>query len=231
MGGDNTETTTQTSKPSNPMVDSTLTTLLGGLQNKYNAGEASGTPSAVNTGFGMQYSAAMNPEYMRGVSGATSELSDIASGKRFGMNDPGYAAMRAGLQDDVTTGVNATLEGSGRFGSTSHAKALTSELTKSLGGLDYGNFQNDQARQMQAISAMPGNFAAGQAPGAAVTGVGQQQQAAPWWNLGQASSVLAGTAGAGGTTQTMSQPATPWWQQVLGAGAVGSGIYKNVWGS
>ena len=230
MGGDK-ETSEQTSGPSNPMVDQTLTTLLGGLQNKYNAGEASGTPSAVNTGFGMQYSAAMNPEYMRGVSGATSELSDIASGKRFGMNDPGYAALRAKAGDDTLRDVNSMFTASGRFGSGSHVGTATEALGNVNAGMDYQNFQNDQARQMQAISAMPGNFAAGQAPGAAVTGVGQQQQAAPWWNLGQASSVLAGTAGAGGTTQTMSQPATPWWQQVLGAGAVGSGIYKNVWGN
>jgi hypothetical protein len=226
MGGGGEETSTQTSKPTNPMVDSTLTSLLGGLQSKYNSGEASGIPSAVNTGIGMQYSAAMNPDYMRGVNGATSELADIAGGKRFGMDDPGYAALRAKAGDDTLRDVNSMFTASGRFGSGSHVGTATEALGNVNAGMDYNNFQNDQQRQFQAISAMPGNFAAGQAPGSAVTGVGQQQQAAPWWNLNQASSVLAGTAGAGGTTSTMSQPATPWWQSALGyvAGNAGKAV-------
>ena len=90
--------------------------------------------------------------------------------------------------------------------------------TQTLAGLDYQNFQNDQQRQMQAISALPALFSAGQAPGSVMSAVGQEQQAYPWQNLSRASSVLAGTAGAGGTTSTTTQPGAPWWQAPVAIG-------------
>lgn len=216
MSGGGTETTTQTNAPSNPDVNPTVSTLLKGLQSTF--GSAPGTPANLTAGWGSQVNAAGNQDYARGVSGATRELADIASGKRFGMNDPGYAALRAGALDDALTGVSSSFLTDGRFGSSVMGDAAGKAATETLAGLDYANFQNDQQRQMQAISALPSAFAAGQAPGAAIAGVGAQQQAQPWYNLGQASSILAGTAGAGGTTSTMTQPAAPWWQAPVAIG-------------
>jgi hypothetical protein len=223
MGGGGTETTTQTNAPSNPDVNPTLSKLLKGVQGVYDTSVATGDPGAISSGWNLQTNAALNPDYARGVGGATSELADIAAGKRFGMNDPGYAKMRAGALDDALTGVGSSFLTDGRFGSTVMGDAAGEAATETLAGLDYANFQNDQNRQMQAISALPSVFAAGQAPGSVVTSIGEQQRAAPWYNLGQASSILAGTAGTGGSTSTMTQPATPWWQSAAGLGIAGLG--------
>lgn len=216
MGGGGTETSTQTSAPANPDVSPTLSKLLKGVQSTYGASTAAGNPAALTSGWASQLGAAANPDYARGVAGSTRELADIASGNRFGMDDPGYAALRQGALDDAMTGVGSSFLTDGRFGSSVMGDAAGKAATQTLAGLDYANHQADQQRQMQAISALPGAFAAGQAPGSVQASVGQQQQQAPWWNLGQASSILAGTSGAGGTTSTMTQPATPWWQSAIG---------------
>lgn len=217
MGGDK-EVTEQVNAPSNPDVNPTLSKLLKGVQNTYDASVATGNPGAMSSGWASQLSAATNPDYARGVGGATSELADIASGKRFGMNDPGYAKMRAGALDDALTGVGSSFLTDGRYGSSVMGDAAGEAATETLAGLDYANFQNDQNRQMQAISALPTAFAMGQAPGSVMTSIGEQQRAAPWYNLGQASSILAGTAGAGGSTSSMTKPAAPWWQAPVAIG-------------
>lgn len=226
MGGGGTQTTTQVNAPSNPDVNPTLSKLLKGVQSTY---DSSPTVNAnMTAGWDAQLGAAGNPDYMRGVTGSTRELADIASGARFGTNDPGYAAMREGALNDAMRGVGSSFLTDGRFGSSVMGEAAGKAATQTLAGLDYANFQNDQQRQMQAMSALPTIFAAGQAPGSVQSSVGQQQQQAPWANLGAASSILAGTAGAGGSTSSMTQPTAPLWQQALGAGAVGAGIFGNV---
>jgi phage tail sheath gpL-like len=78
MGGGGTDTSTSTSAPLNPEVNSTLSKLLQGVQATYQPG--SGTPETLNTGWNSQLGAATNPDYARGVAGSTSELADIASG-------------------------------------------------------------------------------------------------------------------------------------------------------
>jgi hypothetical protein len=216
MGGGGTETSTQTNTPSNPDVNPTLSKLLQGVQGTYDTSVAQGAPGAMSSGWASSMTAATNPDYARGVSGATKELADIASGSRFGMNDPGYAKMRAGALDDAMTGVGSSFLTDGRYGSSVMGDAAGEAATETLAGLDYANFQNDQQRQQQAISALPGAFAMGQAPGSVMTSIGEQQRAAPWYNLGQASSILAGTANTGGSTSSMTQPATPWWQSAIG---------------
>lgn len=91
-----------------------------------------------------------------GPSLTESTMMDTAMGNRFGMDDPGYAAVRQRLSDDVSREVGQTFTNSGRFGSGSHVDSLTSALTSNLGALDYSNFQNDQNRQMQALGAIEG---------------------------------------------------------------------------
>lgn len=224
MGGGGTETTTQVNAPSNPDVNPTLSKLLKGVQGTYDSNST--TNPNMTAGWASQLGAAASPDYARGVAGSTRELADIASGQRFGMDDPGYAAMRAGALDDAMTGVGSSFLTDGRFGSSVMGEAAGEAATQTLAGLDYANFQNDQQRQMQAISALPGAFAAGQAPGSVQTSVGQQQQQAPWSNLATASSILAGTAPAGGSTSSQTTPTAPWWQQALGyvAGNAGRAV-------
>lgn len=224
MGGGGTQTTTQVNAPSNPDVNPTLSKLLKGVQTTYDRSPAI-TPN-MSAGWDSQLGAAANPDYMRGVTGSTRELADIASGARFGTNDPGYAAMREGALNDALTAVGSSFLTNGRFGSSVMGDAAGKAASQTLAGLDYANFQNDQQRQMQAISALPTIFAAGQAPGSVQSSVGQQQQQAPWANLATASSILSGTAGTGGSTSSMTQPTAPWWQQALGyvAGNVGNAM-------
>lgn len=256
MGGGGTETQTTTSGPTNPMVDSTTTKLLSGLQGQVDKGTAvfnqslnPGAGSTTQNSWASMLSAANNPAYSAGVSGATSDFADIAAGNRFGTNDPGYAALRAKAGDDTLRDVNSMFTSSGRFGSGSHVGTATEALGNVNAGMDYQNFQNDQQRQMQAAGMLPGLYAAGMAPAGVQGAVGAEQDAnalalrqgendlfrrqndTGWSTLGQATSILAGNAGAGTQQQSTTSPTAPWWQQALGAGAIGSGIYKNIWGA
>lgn len=210
MWGGDTETTTQTSAPSNPDVNPTLSKLLKGVQGTYDAGAAQGNPAALTQGWASQLGAAGNTDYSNGVKSATSAFSDAASGLRYGDNDPYYKQ----LGDDTLRDVNAMFTNSGRFASGSHVDTAV----KAMGDVNNANIAADRSWQAQSAQMLPGMFAAGQAPGQVQAGVGQQQQQAPWYNLGQASSILAGTSGAGGTTGTTTSPATPWWQSALSLG-------------
>jgi hypothetical protein len=252
MGGDKQETVT-TSGSTNPMVDSTTTKLLSGLQGQVDKGTAvfdqslnPGAGSTTQNSWASMLGASNNPDYSRGVAGATSDFADIAAGNRFGMNDPGYAAMRAGALDDAMTGVGSSFLTDGRFGSSVMGEAAGKAATQTLAGLDYQNFQNDQQRQERAAGMLPGLYSAAMAPSGVQAGVGAAQDAnalalrqadndlfrrrndAGWSTLGNASSILAGTAGAGTQQQSTTEPTAPWWQTMLGAGAIGSGIYKNM---
>lgn len=209
MGGGD-ETSTQSTAPSNPDVQPTLSRLLQGVQGTYNTTQQNGTPAALAQGWASQFGAASNPDFMRGVSGATADFADAAAGNQYGANDAYYDQ----LSDNTMRDVGAMFTNSGRFGSGSHVETAV----KALGDVNNANIAADRAWQAQAASALPAMFSAGQMPGAVQTAIGQDQRAAPWYNLGQASSILAGTAGAGGSTSTMTQPAAPWWQAPVAIG-------------
>lgn len=217
MGGGGTQTSTQTTGATNPAVDKTVGKLLTGLQTQYDKGAAAGTPAATTQGWASQLSAAGNPDYARGINGATSEFADIAAGNRMGMNDPAYATLRAKAGDDTLRDVNSMFTSSGRFGSGSHVNNATDSLGKVYAGMDMAQLQNDQARQMSAAQMLPQMFAAGQAPGSVQAAVGGAQQQQPWQNLASASSILAGTAGSGSQTTSTTTPTAPWWQTGLSA--------------
>lgn len=244
MGGGGSNQTTTTTGSASPQVTSTTNDLLSRLTSQVGQGTAvynnslyPGAGQTTQNSWAGLLSASNNPAFSAGVKGATSDFADIAAGNQFGTNDPGYAALRAGLADDVTDQVNATLQGSGRFGSGSHAGTLTRELTSSLGGLDYANYQNDVARQERAAAMLPQLYSAGLMPASVVGQVGAAQDAdslaqrqaandlfrrqndAGWDTLARASSILNGTAGSAGTTTTQSTPQSPWWMSALGLGA------------
>lgn len=129
------------------------------------------------TVFGLQqvHDAAKNPAFSTGINNTMSEFGDIAAGKRFGMDDPGFAAVRQGVADDTVTGINSVFNSTGRFGAGSHQEALGEGLGRALGELDYGNFQNDQARQFGAADRLGGLLADSLRPGQAQLGIGAIQ--------------------------------------------------------
>lgn len=210
MAGD-IETAKQSSAPSNPDVNPTLSKLLRGVQSTYDS--APKTQPMTETGWYSQLSAAQNPSYAAGVNGATADFADAAAGNQYGANDAAYAK----LSDNTLRDVNSMFTNSGRFGSGSHVETAVN----ALGDVNNANIAADRQWQTQAAQMLPDLFTAGQAPGQVQQSVGQAQQAQPWYNLGQASSILSGTAGTGGSTTTESQP---WWKVGTGLGATALGF-------
>lgn len=245
MGG-NVDTGQQSTGLTNPAMQAAATTIGNQLNTQLSQGVRPFTGSLAPD-LSSQTMAGVNAlgnnpatgAFTNAIGGTIGDLGAVASGRRFGMNDPGYAALRAGLADDVTTNVNATLQGSGRFGSQSHEGALTRELATSLGGLDYQNFQNDQQRQMQAAGMLPGLYQGSMLPASAQLQGGQILDAqalaraqdaerlfdvtnnAGWNTLQRGASIFAGTAPTSGTTTTQSQP---WWKVGTGLAATGLGF-------
>jgi hypothetical protein len=207
--GDNKEVSTN--EPSNPEVNPTLSRILQGVRS--NVDNNPTTQPMTEKGWYSQLSAAQNPAYAAGVNGATADFADAAAGNQYGANDAAYAK----LSDNTLRDVNSMFTNSGRFGSGSHVETAVN----AMGDVNNANIAADRQWQTQAASALPGLFSAGQAPGQVQQSVGQAQQAQPWYNLGQASSVLSGTANTGGNTMT--QPGTPWWQSAAGLGIAGLG--------
>lgn len=126
-----------------------------------------------------------------------------------------------------------------------------SRLGRMLGGNQAlaGIGQTAMGNAAGAAGMLPGLYQSGLIPGQTQLAAGQimdadalarrqgdndlfrRQNDSGWATLGNSTSILAGNAGNSGTTTTSTQPQAPWWQQALGAGAVGSGIYKNIWGA
>lgn len=242
MGGGGTQTSTQTSGLSNPAMDAAATTIgnqlnaqLAGGVKPFTGSLAPDLSSATMGGVNALTSNPNNAAYGQGITNSINQQAQIAAGN-FG-DDP----TRQRLIDDVSTNTNAILQGSGRFGSGSHENALIDQVGGSLAQYDYG-------RQQQALQNLPSLYQASMLPAGAQLQAGQILDAqaltkaqdaerlfdvtnnAGWNTLQRGGSIFAGTAPVSGTTQSTTSPTAPWWQQVLGAGAVGSGIYKNIWG-
>lgn len=173
---------------------------------------------ATTTGLNDLAKTRLNPSFVSGAQGAVDSFGDIAAGKRFGMNDPGYATLRQKVADDVTTQTNSAFNNSGLFGSDDNKSALAEGLGNALAGLDYGNFQNDQQRQMAAVPLLGQSFGLTQAPAQTLLGVGsafdtinQNRIDAPFNRLVQGLGAFNGSSQSPG----MSEP-VPLWQQLLG---------------
>jgi hypothetical protein len=226
MGGGGTTSTTNSSQSTDPQVTSTLDQLLKGVSSAYSAGPTYQAPGATTQqGWNSALSAASNPDYASGVNGAISNLSGIASGNALGQQDPGYAALRSQLSNNVLTQTNSAFNNSGLFGSDSNQTAAAQGLTNGLGALDYQQYQDSLARQQQAVSDLPGLYQAAQLPSGTQTAVGSAQDTAKQAGadknitlLGQLSSILNGSAPAAGSTTTTTSPAPSLLQSLLGLG-------------
>lgn len=240
MGG-NIDTGTQTSGLSNEAMKSAATTIGNQLNTQLNTGVKPYTQSMVpglssqtQAGVGALTNNPNNAAYGSSIGNTMNDFGAIASGQRFGMNDPGYAAMRENLIDDVTSSTNAAFNASGRFGGGSNVESLSRGLTSGLSAMDYANFQNDQQRQTQAAQMLPGLYSASNMPAAASLQAGQLMdqwntakaqddarifdatQNAGWNTLQRGGAIFGGTAPVSGTTTTESQP---WWKVGTGLGA------------
>lgn len=246
MGG-GTTSSTSSSAPSNPAVTSTLNQLLGtspgGVQGIFKNGpqvfnQSTYNPAGATTqnAWAQSLGAANNPQYAAGINGAIANQGNQAAGNGIGINDPAYQAMRDKLSSDVMGQVGSQFTNSGRFGGGSYIKDATSDLTSSLGNLDWNAYTNGQQQQQDAIHNLPGLFQAAQAPAATAGAIGtaqdtnqqgiltgnadlySRQHNANLNLLQQLMGTVGGGAQAGGTTTTSTQPAPSWWQTALGLG-------------
>lgn len=250
-----TQQVTTTSGVSDPVVKGAIDKLATGVSNAYDAGappvfnSSLYSPAGATTtaGWKSALDAAGNPGYSSAIRGTIDSLGKAASGGDYGTNDPAYAALRAHAGDDALKSVNGVFNNSGRLGGGSNVQAAGEGVTNALAGMDLNQLQNDRSFQLSAASALPGAFQSSLMPSTIQTGVGaaedansqgilqgnadlQQRQAqnqTDW--LAKLSALANGQAG--GTTSTTTSPTppqTPWWQSLLGAGAVGAGIFGNV---
>ena len=245
MASESTNTTTSTSSttPTNKDVQATASKLAKGISTAYDTGpqvfgESLYSPAGGTTqdAWAKALGAANNPDYAAGVSGAITDFSDVAAGKRFGEADPGYAALRSRIGADVMRDTNKTFNSAGLFGADSNQTAAAEGLGNAYAGLDYANHQADIARQQQAAGMLPGLFSAAQQPATITGAIGgaqdanqqgilqgradlQQRQANGWTDLiAKLTSAGAGNAASSGmtTTNTQTTPTAPWWQTVGG---------------
>lgn len=248
----NTTTNTTTSAPTNPDVAATASILakkLGGLADTspaaYGQSLYPGVGPTTQQGWATALQAANNPDYATGIGNTVKSFSDIASGKMFGQNDPGYAALRQKTIDDTLTNIGEQFGNSGRLGGGSYLQAAGEGVGNAVAGLDYANYQNDVARQQQAAAALPGLFQAQQLPASIYGSVGAaqdadqaaqrqgaydlytRQQNAPIDWLSRLTSAAAGNAASTGTTTTNTQttPGTPWWQTGLSLGLGAASLF------
>ena len=222
MGSSNKTTTT---KSSSKAVNKAVDKLASGLSNSYSQGQSLYQAPSANTTQGWQASlaAANNPAFSQGLAGAMTSFGNRAAGNELGMEDPGYATLRAKLENDVMRSTNTAFNESGLFGSDSNQKAAASGLADSLGALDYQQYSNSLDRQSSAAAMLPQLFSAGQLPASIQQSIGAAQDAdaaakaaGPTDYLAKLSSIMAGQAGAAGTST--SQPSTPLWQSLLSLG-------------
>jgi hypothetical protein len=231
--GATTNTSTSSTAPANPDVNNTISALAKGISSEYSPGKSLFVAPGANTTGGQAASlaAANNPLYSQGINGAIGDFADVAAGNRFGTNDPGFAALRSKLSNDVLTQTNQSFNNSGLFGSDSNQRAASEGLGNALAGLDYGNYQQDIQRQQQAAGMLPGLFSAAQLPSSVQQSVGASQDAAaaaekagPTDFLGKLIAEANGNAANAGQIQTNTSPGTPLYQTLLGLGIGGLGL-------
>lgn len=239
--GDEKTTSTQTSQSASPAVRSAVDKLATGVGSAVDAGPQvfdkslyAGLSDTTQGGAQGLLGAAGNEDFASGISGALNLTGDVAAGNRFGENAPGFDRLRQNAIDDAAVASNSSFLSSGTVGSDRHKQNTGEGITNAIASLDYTNYQNDIARQERAQANLPGLLSGSALPSQIQLTAGgildadaqagllgeqnlfRRQNDAQLGLLGDASSVLSGTAGAAGTTSTLTEPTTPWWQQVAG---------------
>lgn len=190
MGGGGTETTTQSSAPSNPAMNAAATTIGDQLNTQlsrgvtpYTGSMAPGLSSQTQTGVNSLMSASGNTGGINAANNwATGTINSggynpALSGAQTGVQNylrenqadaPGYAALRAKAADDASVAANATFAASNRFGGGSHRVGLGEGIGNALAGMDYQQYNDRLGRQLSGNQALAGigQTAMGNAAGA-----------------------------------------------------------------
>jgi len=148
----NVTTSSESTAPSNPNVQPTVSKLLQGLQSQYDAGVpvfqkslypgvSDTTRSAWGQGTGAANSligsGGFNPTQKNAL-GVIGGLGDAYS-----QDAPGYSTLRSNLMDDAVKNVGAGFTASGRFGGGSYVDTATKSAVDAVAPLDYTNYQNN----------------------------------------------------------------------------------------
>jgi hypothetical protein len=245
-GGDtSTSTNTQVSGSASPAVKAAADKIAGGISTAYDKGPEvfnqstfAGAGGTTRDAWTKALEAANNPAFSAGISGATSNMADVASGKFLNNEDPAFQQMVDRAANGTAADINAAMGGNGRYGSNVHVGALADEIGALRTNAGVQNRTLELSRQQNAISALPGLFTAGTMPSSATGAVGAAQDANAqgermgeydlatrksnaWTDLlAKLASAGAGNAAGAGTTTTSTQttPTTPWWQSAIGMG-------------
>lgn len=189
---------------------------LGGQLSKWINTKAPAPSAGTAGGIASLLSSANPAGYSEGIGGAISSFADTAAGKNIGVEAPGYRAVRDNLRSDIMGDVNASVGGSGRYGSNIHTDTLTDSLTANLGALDMGQYNAGQDRQVQAAGLLPQLQQAATMPGLTQLLAGGAQDSANNADFNRFLQLLQANT-ASSETPGMEQEA-PWWQTAIGTG-------------
>lgn len=151
--------------------------------------------------------------YSDAVNGAISSFGDIASGKNIGVEAPGYRAVRDNLRSDIMGDVNASIGGSGRYGSNIHTDTLTDSLASNLGALDMQQYNAGQDRQVQAAGLLPQLQQAATLPGLTQLMAGGAQDSINNADFNRFLQLLQANNASSETPGMKNE--TPWWQSAV----------------
>ncbi len=151
--------------------------------------------------------------YSQGINGAISSFANTAAGNNIGVEAPGYRAVRDNLRSDIMGDVNASVGGSGRYGSNIHTDTLTDSLASNLGALDMAQFNAGQDRQVQAAGILPELQTAATQPGLTQLLAGSAQDSANNADFNRFLQVLQANNASSATPGLKAEK--PWWESAL----------------
>lgn len=165
---------------------------------------------------------------------AVNNLTNTATAAPDIYGDPAYMQVRNRVAQDTSQGVNLGASAAGRYGSGAHTDVLSRSLSDSLAGMDVSQLQRQQGRQdaatqnlfnagQQGMGNLGTAYEGMKAPAQDQMGIGsmyedlagrlkndelrifQEQQNAPWNQLGRLNSVAGGAGSMGGTSTGTAQ--------------------------
>lgn len=165
-------TAKETTAPSNPDVNPTVSKLLKGVQGAYDSGvkvyDNTLYPGAGGTTQNAWAQGANNANSLLSTggfnsqqTGAMSTLGGLQSGYAglsgaYDQDAPGYSTLRSNLMDDAVRNVGAGFNASGRFGGGSYVDQATKSAVDAVAPLDYQNFNNSIANKYRSLDSQAG---------------------------------------------------------------------------
>lgn len=218
----------QTWIPGTPATQgqSAITGLIPGIQNWYDQNQA---PSA-NTASGYEAARQRALQGSQFDPAANQTYGDTLSGRYL---DPATNPYLQSTYDqaarNVGNSVNSQFAASGRYGSGAHAGVLAQGLGNLATNIYGGNYEQERARQMQALGMLPQFNSRDYQNLSALTGANQALSDYPYQQLSRYGGLLQGAGGGYGTTTGTQQ--TPYFDnslaQIAGLGLTGAALYAS----